>query len=454
VKKPDDIKEAKKAVEERLFPGELGDSALTLDRVTVTAKGDTTVLERLDGAWRITSPVNAAPEKMAIDALTSLLVAALTRNRIEERADEAALVRYGLKPPRFTVHALAHVGDDASRKKELTLLGGVENTFDGTFYVQREGESAVYSAEGGVRWALDKSTYDLRDKAVLDLDEGVVKSIAVKTATNQYALERDLVNQWKLVRPFAAEADPGSVSSIFTALKGERALSFPTDSPEARQAFGLEKPQVDATFTLASGDPVRIRLSTSADAGASAWALREGPGGAVLAELPTTALQDLDRNPLDLKDRSLLRFKSDAVAKLTLRLAEGTVLVAQKSIALDGGPSDAWVLTAPVQGPAKKFRLGQLLYTLNGLRSAALLEEKPKSLAKYGLDARSRELALFDAAGAELARLTLGSPVPEKPGQIYARGSRGQVVELDLARLGDLPERADDLLESPADSGH
>ena len=59
-------------------------------------------------------------------------------------------------------------------------------------------------------------------------------------------------------------------------------------------------------------------------------------------------------------------------------------------------------------------------------------------------------MALFDAAGKELARLTLGKEVEGTPALWYVRGTRDQVLQADSTRLADLPQSLFDVLDAPA----
>ena len=54
------------------------------------------------------------------------------------------------------------------------------------------------------------------------------------------------------------------------------------------------------------------------------------------------------------------------------------------------------------------------------------------------------------AGGAELAKLTIGKSVPSDSSRVYARGSRNQVLEVDVSRLGDLPKSMADVEDVPA----
>ncbi|MBI3185646.1 MAG: DUF4340 domain-containing protein [Myxococcales bacterium] len=464
VEKGDQREQERKEVTDLLFSlrreGEKAadGSALQLEftSITVSAKGETTVLEREGGEWRITSPIRAKADKVTVDSLTSQIQTAKLNAKVEENPDQAALAKYGLEPPAFTVSAYAYVPDekgggkdDPSRRREATVHGGIENTFDGSVYLKKEGDPAVYSAAGGVRWSLEKTTYELRDKEVMSVDEAKLKSIEVRAKANSYALERDEKKAWKMIRPVAIEVDASAVTTMLSSIRYDRATAFPKDTPEERAALGLEAPQSDVTFTLESGEKVRLRLARRAlDAGEKAHALREESSGATLAEVSPVAVSALDKSPADLKDKSLLAFDKEQVARIAFKLASGQEVLVERS-PTDAGWSEDWQVVAPERGPAKKWKLSSLLWSLASLK-AAQLGEVPKDWSKYGVDAKSRSVALFGRDGQELSRLWLGKEVDGKPGTLYARGVKPELGEVDSGRLSELPSALTDVLDRPA----
>lgn len=419
--------------------------------VTVQLGDETTVIERSDGGtWRLIAPVQAPADKLAVDSLVSQLQTAQVKEKVEDTPDDKALEQYGLKSPKFTVTAHGHAGD-ASRSKELTVFGGIENPFDGSVYVQRKGEKAVYLAGGGVRWALAKSTFELREKQVLSLDDAKVKAIDVRAPHHAFALERSDARSWRLVRPLQADADASSITTLLGTLRSERALSFPPDSPDARRSFGLESPWAEATFTLEGGETVRLRFGRpGADAGTQTYVLREDQDGAVLAEVNASVAEQLDRNPAELKDRTVLPFKKEEVTKATFRLADGSELSVERVLGADGGTSEDWNVLLPQKAPAKKFKLSSILWAVGALKATRVVEAQPKDWAKYGISERSRSVTLFGRDGQELGRLVLGKELPEKAGAFFARSARGELVELDGERLSELPASAADLIDVPS----
>lgn len=417
-------------------------------KLKLTSGGQTTVLEREPGggAWKMTAPFTAGVDRIAVDGVTSQLQTSKFKYVADENPDDAALKKYGLEDPAFVVEAEALVGD-AKERRSVTLRGGAENTFNGSIFMRRNDEKKVWGAEGGVKWSFQKSPVDLREKEVIALEEQKVSRITVKTKNNDYVLERDADRNWVVeqAKPAKGEdkrflADQNGISGSINGLKNERALGFPAEQPATEPFEDLLFEQEDA------GVRVKLWKLGGEDAGRErtiAW--REDARGTVLAEVSPTSLSFFDRHPWDLRDRSLLQFKKDAVAKVTFHLADGTDLTVEKETA-DAGGAETWRATAPVKGAAKQFKIAALMWTLGSLKASDVLEDKPKDLKKFGFD---RWVSLADANGKELARLQLGGDVKDRPGFKYLKGSRDQVVAGDAQRLADMPAKVEDLLETP-----
>lgn len=450
-----DARESKqKAAEQALFPQPAAHNEKpaqpNFTRLTIRAKGDTTVLERgPKGEWEIVSPIRAAADKLTLDALVSQLQTAKIKDVIEQNADPAALERYGLAKPRFSVTAVTT--QPGAQPVELVLHGGVENSFDGSIFVRRGDEPKVSSAPGGLRWALEKSTYELRDKQVLAVDEPKVSQLELKTSKRSLLLERTGKKSWRLVQPMAMTADTSTVEAMLASLRNERALAFPEDSPAARGTYGLETPRLEATVTLEGGEKIRLRFSLeNADGPGKAYALREEAAGATLAEITPACAVALDKEPLDLRDRSVLAFDKEAVAKVRFRLADGSELVVERAGA-DGGSTESWQVLSPVAGKARAFKITAILWALGSLRAARFGEERPADWSRYGITSKSRAITLLDASGKELSRLTLGQKT--ETDTVYVRGNREIVIEADVSRLSELPSSVADLLEGAAADG-
>lgn len=440
-----------KKVDEHLFsPLKAGEKGrVEFVKLKLTSGGETVVLERASGdePWKMTAPWSAGADKIAADGVVSQLQTAKFKYVADESPDDAALEKYGLTKPTFVVEAEALVGDSRERRSVI-LYGGAENTFNGSIFMRRNDEKKVWGAEGGVKWSFQKAPLDLREKEVLALEEAKVDRVRVKTKNNEYTLERDAEKQWFVDQPKPLKneekrflADQGAITGAINGLRNERAIAFPSEPPPG-------EPFEDLVFE--TGDKqvhVKLWRLGGGDAGPERVVLwREDERGTVVAEVSPTSLSFFDRHPWDLRDRSVVIFKKDAVAKVTFHLADGSEIVVEKDVS-DAGSAETWRVTAPVKGPAKQFKLAAILWTLGAMKASDVVDEKPKDLKKYGFD---RWVAVADASGKELGRLMIGADAKDRQGMKYLRGTRDQIVAGDASRLADIPTKLEDVLEGSA----
>jgi hypothetical protein len=461
-KKPED---AAPTHQEQIFaaaaPGEAaqdgGTATPVFTHLTVQSKGETTVLELQGTLWRITAPLPARAEKWTVDTLTRQLQSAKFKSTVKEAPTEADLQKYGLQPPVFSVTAQAYLPDaagggqeDPDRQRTLTLYGGIENTFDGSLYVRREGDPRVYAADGAVRYALDKDLYALREKEFLGVDEPALKSLTVTAKPEAYTLEQQPDKTWRFTKPSPLRAEAAKVKKMLQSLREQRALAFPRDSAGERSRLGMDKPLVDALFSFAEGPPVRVRLSrVDPPGGTQVYALREHGQEALLAQVPEAAVAVLLPGIQALRDTTVLAFRREDVRRLVFHGGSDAPPLTLENTAPGAGTLEGWRMVSPVAGKARTGKVAALLKLLGTLKAAAIGEPATKKWATYGITPTSRGAVLLDADNRELARLSLGREVPGRSEYVYARGSGDEVLEVELARLAELPSRPEDVLEAP-----
>ncbi len=479
VKKPSDAQEAQKAADELLFrsntagaKGEDGGSeadAVVFTELTVRAKGETTRLEKRGELWSLVEPLETTADGFAVEAILGQLRTGKIKREVEAKPSEEERVRFGLKPPRFTVTANAHLPDRAgggkdvsARTRSVTLLGGVENSFDGSVYLQREGDPKVYAAEGVIRQTLEKGTFDLRDKELFAFEDKAIRRLTVKAGSRGYSLERNGESGWKLP---TEPADSATVTGMLSTLKGQRALAFPSSSTAVQGLNNaLAKPRTELTLSLAEGEPLRFRFAQlKVDGAEKSFVLRQRGESALLAEIAPEAAKILDRDTKELRDRSVTGIKVPEVTRVAFKPSgsDPVVVVERTPPAADGGASEGWedwTVIAPEKRPAAKFKISSALWTLEALKASLIVEEKTRDPGKYGFGPAARSVSLYGAEGKTLARIELGKAVPNQPELLYVRGARGQLLQVESAKLDALPMTLADVLPDspapPADAGN
>jgi Domain of unknown function (DUF4340) len=422
-------------------------------KISLHFEGHTTQLERnASDEWHIVSPTKTKADQTVMAELVRQLESAQFKATLDENPNPEALKTYGLDHPQLVLSAEMRVGSTQGLQT-LQLEGGRENTFDGSIYMRRNQEKAVYTAEGGVRYGLAKTLFDLREKQILSVPEKSIRRLNVKTARGAYALERDPLGQWKLSQPTQEPADARAISEMLSQFANEKAQAFLDD--EAETAW-LEKtsPMIDARYILDSAQEIHIALWRDAtDAGGgSVVAFRQDSIGRVWARFNASATQ-LQRDPAELKDKTILRFRKEDVVKMLFHQSDGHEFVLAKDS--PDASAESWKVLGASGGKAQIFKVTSLLWTLASLKAQSSAEPDSKKIGSLGINNSSRWIALFGVSG-ELARLTFGTSVPGKPNYFYVTGSNGSAVESDGSRFGEFPKSANEILDelsARADSG-
>src|SRR5260370_34317997 len=118
---------------------------------------------------------------------------------------------------------------------------------------------------------------------------------------------------------------------MLSGVRNARATAFLTDTPEQRQRIGFRSPTAQVLFTFTSAQPIQWRFKTRAgDGGEKTYVLREQGAESTRAEIPPAPIQDFSKDPNELRDKSVISFAQDQVAKAVFGNASGPELVVAK----------------------------------------------------------------------------------------------------------------------------
>ncbi|HWV38249.1 MAG TPA: DUF4340 domain-containing protein [Vulgatibacter sp.] len=408
--------EARKDAEARLFALDPDDVV----RLEVTSgKGDT-VLVRGDDGWSITSPVEAKADRAAVDNLLATLSSSRRKKVVDEKATD--LASFGLAPPKAEVVAKTADG------REARLAVGDENTFDRSRFVTT-GDEVVGTAEASLERALDKSTFDLRDKRIVVFGDDTLEAVSSAGAATWELRRKD--GQWHVGEEIADERETGR---ILRALHDLRATAFPAGEAAA---FGLAEPL--QTVELRRKELPTLTLRFGIAEGKTYVRLDEGP----IAEVDDKILGDLRKTPSDLRDRRVIPFDESKVSALEFQAGDETFRAERGT---GEGGARTWSLVAPRSAAAKQWKLSSALSTLKELRFDEDAQEPGEDA---GLDAPARTVTVLGEGGAKLATLLVGADVDGKTWVKSAETGRAGTV--DTSRIRSLPKDfADAEEEAPA----
>jgi hypothetical protein len=401
-------------------------------------------LSRADdkSSWKITEPVVAEADDQTVSTMLDQLGGLKQK---KDLADEKDAKSYGLDAPRLVVSLKLDDG------KELGLQIGADNPFDNTAYVRKLGDPTIRIIDGYNKSNYDKSLLDLRDKRVAHLDDSAeIRRIEVSGLKTPYTLAKE-GGKWKLG---AVEADASVADRVAGSVKSLRATGIASEKAENLAQYGLDKAKVAVklgvgtpggsdtlTRTVLIGQPVK--------GGAAVKTFAKRDDSPVVFEVDAQIVKDLEKEPFDLQDKSLVHATREDVRKIVFDGPSGKLEIARaKDQPPDGGLADeTFTVVAPQKGPAKKWKISSALYSITGLRATAFDGPAPKDakgLTKFGLD-KPRTVTLLGDKDAVLATVKVGA---EKEGKRYVLAG-DKVARVEKGTVDDLPWTLNDVLETP-----
>jgi hypothetical protein len=342
-----------------------------IEEITVKSGGEATTLRKVDGSWKITTPIQADADQNEVSSLTTN-IASLEMNRV---VDENApnLGEFGLATPAIEVSFKAAGG--ASGQVAL----GDKTATQSDVYAVKPGEKRVFVVSAFQETTFAKKTFDLRDKRILTFERDKVDSLEValdgKTAVQLARSGSD----WSVRAPTPARADYSAVEGLLTRVASGNMTKLvePAADAAALAKYGLDKPT--AAITLGAGS-TRATLALGKEESGVVYA-RDQSRPMVFAVEPALAT-DLKKPADDYRDKDL--FESRAFNTDRVRITRGADSYDFQKVAGSGATAvDKWQRvggSAPVDVDATK--VDDLLSKLTAARAQSFAA----SLDKTGLD--------------------------------------------------------------------
>ena len=403
----------------------------TIDEIKVRSElGDATTVRKANAMWQITSPLMVKADAMQAGAIaTNLSTLEITRVVDEHPAD---LKEYGLDSPRVEIEFKAS-GDKTYGENHRLFLGGKSPT-GGDLFARRDADTRVLLVAGYTDPIFNRSTFDLRDKAVLDFDRAKVDRIAVSAnGLGQPAIElaKDGTD-WKLTTPIAALVDYSVADALISRLQTTAMKSIDTEqaTPADLKKYGFDKPQ--GTFVLSAGPAAAASLIIGGKATGDDVYVRDA-SKPIIATVDGGLLNDLRMGPDAYRRKGIFTFRPYSTDRLEFT-RDGQTIVLEK-IKAEGQTPEKWHRVTP-NGDPDANSMQDLLEKLGSLRATAFIDstartglDKP-SLTVYAKfeDGKKEERVSFAKAGMDAY-----ASVPGQPG----------AVKIDAADFDDVMKALD-----------
>jgi len=363
--------------------------------VTLTYPDRTIALEKRDGVWHMTAPVDALADEMTVKNLLHAIADAEVKKTIDD--PPADLAPFGLAQPMVTVGMTGKAG------ALPTLKVGKTTAVSFSTYVQRDDQPKIYLTGSGFHAGMDKQPKDLRDKTVISVNDADVTAITLTGAGGTVALgKRD--GNWQIEAPATLRADNNAVRAFLSSVRNLRATDFANDNPAAADlvTYGLDNPQ--RQITLRAGDQdITLQVGKEFEQGLYVRAA----GTPTVFVVGKWANRDLDKGVNDLRDKTVLTFDPTQAATLEVARGDGASYTLTSK---DG----KWSLPGSDQ-PLDGAVVDAFVGALSRLTATQVLSDSATDLSVYGLDPATVSITVKGPDGATIGSVRAGSYSPNPP---------------------------------------
>ena len=345
-----------------------------IDSLSVTAtNGDRTVIDKDGDRWRIVEPFAVNVDVTQVVSLSSSLANLEVQRVVAEPEDAPDLAAFGLAAPAIEVGFGTADGDD------VRLLIGERSPAGNDLYATVAGSNRVVLISGFLDTTFDQTTFDLRDKSILDITRDAVDSLAVAGPDVAVRL-RKADGEWSLVSPIEARADLGVTDGLVGRLSNGRMASIEDESADADalEPYGLDDPRLTVTVGLGSSAATLLLGATAPDGTVYA---RDGARELVFT-VDASLASELEQGVDEYRRKDLFAFRPfNATALEIEHEGEAWAFVLEEAEAEED--ADIWRRTAPDAGEVERADMDDLLARLSNLRA----ESFEPSRDGTGLDA-------------------------------------------------------------------
>ena len=336
-----------------------------------TGNGDHTVINKNDNRWQLVEPFTGNVDVTKVVSLSSSLASLEIQRLVAEPEDNPDLVLFGLDTPRIAI------GVETISDSNFQLLIGEHTPTGSDLYATVADSNRIFLISGFLDTTFNQTTFDLRNKSILDITRDQIDSLEVTDPTETIRLQKD-ENQWSLVSPIGARADPGVTDGVVSRLTTGQMVSVEVENTDNLEPYGLERPRLSITVGL--GDSAATLLIGATTATGDAYA-RDASRGLIFT-VDGSLVTELEQGVDEYRRRDLFEFRPFNASALELgHLGERWTFERTETTA--EGESEAWRRTSPDIGEVTTSAMDDLLAKLSNLRAESFVSSRDDT----GLDA-------------------------------------------------------------------
>lgn len=395
--------------------------ASDLSSITIQRKNDTVVLDKKDGRWKLTKPIEAEADQGTVDGIANDL-GDLSVQRSFAATDD--LSKYGLATPAATIEFQGAKG--ASHTIEL---GDKDFSSDAVYaLIDKANPPKIDMLPVSLLDDTNKPVNDLRDRSLINLNGAQVTALSIDDPSGAIKLVKAPAG-WEITEPNKTLADSEAVDGLVSSLSTSKFTDVASESASDLTKYGLAHPAVKLDVTAKNGKQFHLVLGKK---GAEYYGRDlERP---MIFTVNSTVYDSFDKKFFDLRDKEIVHFDPANVATMEVKNANGLIECAQNKI-------DTWTVLQPASDKGKSVEGWKLTDPIENARAKQIYDKPPASVLAH-LNKPAIQVVLTDKSG-KATTIEISDAVGDS---VYVRTSAGpQVYELNTQILKDLGFKASDL---------
>ncbi len=376
--------------------------------------------------WKLTAPVSAQGDADEISNFLNNIRTERIETFISETPEDLAPL--GLDSPRIVLNIQAE-----KAKQSWTLKIGKPYD-EHSYYAQRGQPENVVTISDSLVETLSKNPLSFMERSLMTFKEEDVTAIESRDGKETARVVRDAnkMGQWKFENPENGTVDSATVNTLLLDLQEARIQQF---APSKKlKLFGLDVPQKELTVFKKDGAKITLQLGNTDKNKQHSFVTRSVDQS--IFELDTDTVRKIFRSRDDFKDKRLLKFDPEQVARIKIEYPD-------KTFELDK-QDNQWVLVQPEEMDDLKPFVGKdILWTLNNLEYETKLSSK-KVAEETGLKKPRLILTLRDRSNNALGQLKIGQSVKGQPllySQLAGDPSLYHIKDRTLSEIPDTLDR-------------
>lgn len=354
-----------------------------------------TASREAENKWKIVFPISTSANSAEWEKMASNFVD-IEKEKVVAK-DSKDLSEYGLQRPALKVSARL----DGPQSPEI--LFGSENPTGSYVYAKVANQPDVVLIPSFYFTTFKKDLADLRQSAILQVNEFDVSSLSLKNTYGAFDLVRTKEG-WRLKTPIESRADEREISAMLSALSTTKAKEFLDANPPTEKQSGLDKPMVEVRAVEGKDSSTKrlvIGHQTSKKNDAPYYAKDAARKEIFLVD--KSFFDKLNRPLFDLRDKTIAKFQKWDVDAIEISRGKEHFLIKKDK--------DEWVLEDNKRKAASE-KINGMLDVLDTEKIKDFID-KPLPLSRYGLEPPKVGVVLKKGAETVL-EFALGYQAPPK----------------------------------------